>query len=131
MKSLAVLALSLTTAVAAFAQNAVVTGRVVDEQNEPMIAAGVVQQGTTNGTITLELPQNSIGDWFMRRWAAYCRVLQNPNRVALDTLTLWDPTANVTTIATGISLQKAPDRVFDRTATNVVYTLLAATISEQ
>ena len=52
MKSLAVLALSLTTAVAAFAQNAVVTGRVVDEQNEPMIAAGVVQQGTTNGTIT-------------------------------------------------------------------------------
>ena len=86
---------------------------------------------TTNGTITLELPQNSIGDWFMRRWAAYCRVLQNPNRVALGTLTIWDPTANVTTIATGISLQKAPDRVFDRTATNVVYTLLAATISEQ
>ncbi len=22
-----------------------------------------------NGTITLELPQNSLGDWFLRRWA--------------------------------------------------------------
>ena len=52
MKSLAILALSLSTAVAAFAQNAVVTGRVLDEQNEPMIAAGVMQKGTTNGTVT-------------------------------------------------------------------------------
>ncbi len=52
MKSLAILALSLFTAVAAFAQNVTVTGRVLDEQGEPMIAAGVVQQGTTNGTTT-------------------------------------------------------------------------------
>ena len=52
MKSLAILALSLFAIVTASAQNAVVTGTVVDEQNQPMIAAGVVQQGTTNGTIT-------------------------------------------------------------------------------
>ena len=52
MKSLAILALSISTAVAAFAQNVTVTGRVVDEQDEPMIAAGVVQKGTTNGTTT-------------------------------------------------------------------------------
>ena len=52
MKSLAILALSLFTAVAAFAQNVTVTGQVLDEQGEPMIAAGVVQQGTTNGTTT-------------------------------------------------------------------------------
>ena len=52
MKSLAILALSLSTVVAAFAQNVTVTGRVVDEQDEPMIAAGVVQKGTTNGTTT-------------------------------------------------------------------------------
>ena len=52
MKSLAILALSLCTAVAAFAQNVTVTGRVIDELGEPMIAAGVVQQGTTNGTTT-------------------------------------------------------------------------------
>jgi len=31
---------------------------------------------------------------------------------------------------TGVSLQKAPDRTFDRTATNLTYTLLATTISE-
>ena len=52
MKSLTVLALSLCTAWAAFAQNVTVKGIVTDEQNEPMIAAGVVQKGTTNGTIT-------------------------------------------------------------------------------
>ena len=52
MKSLAIFVLSLSTAVAAFAQGAVVTGRVLDEQNEPMIAAGVMQKGTTNGSVT-------------------------------------------------------------------------------
>ena len=33
-------------------------------------------------------------------------------------------------VCTGVTLQKVPDRVFDRTATNLVYTLLAATITE-
>ena len=33
-------------------QRVTVSGVVVDDQNEPMIAAGVVQKGTTNGTIT-------------------------------------------------------------------------------
>ena len=31
----------------------------------------------------------------------------------------------------GVSLQKVPDRTWDRTGTNVTYTLLAATITEQ
>ena len=31
----------------------------------------------------------------------------------------------------GVSLQKVPDRTFDRTGTNLTYTLLAATITEQ
>lgn len=53
MKSLAILALSLAAFCSAFAQNtAVVTGRVVDENGDPAIAAGVVQKGTTNGTTT-------------------------------------------------------------------------------
>ena len=34
-------------------------------------------------------------------------------------------------ITVGVSLQKAPDRVYDRTVTNVAYTLLAATITER
>ena len=52
MKSLAIFVLSLATALTAFAQNVTVTGRVIDETNEPMIGAGVVQKGTTNGTMT-------------------------------------------------------------------------------
>ena len=34
-------------------------------------------------------------------------------------------------ICTGVTLRKVPDRVFDRTATNPVYALLATTITEQ
>lgn len=49
---LAIAVLSLSAAAAAFAQNVTLTGRVIDEQNEPMIGAGVVQKGTTNGTTT-------------------------------------------------------------------------------
>ena len=33
-------------------QRVTISGVVTDDQNEPMIAAGVVQKGTTNGTIT-------------------------------------------------------------------------------
>ena len=36
-----------------FAQGTIaVSGRVTDETGQPMIGAGVVQQGTTNGTVT-------------------------------------------------------------------------------
>ena len=38
---------------------------------------------------------------------------------------------NFSIVCTGVTLQKVPDRVFDRTATNLVYTLLATTITEQ
>ena len=34
-------------------------------------------------------------------------------------------------ICTGVTLQKVPERTFDRTATNLVVTLLATTITEQ
>ena len=42
---------------------------------------------STNGTITLEIPQKSIGDWFLRRWAAYVKNVADPSRIALGTLT--------------------------------------------
>ena len=54
-----------------------------------------------------------------------------PSRVALGTLTISDAAGNFTVVCTGVTLQKVPDRVFDRTATNQVYTLLATTITEQ
>ena len=86
---------------------------------------------STNGTIQLEIPQNSIGDWFLRRWANWQKNSQDPSRVALGTLTIQDSAGGFSVVCTGVTLQKVPDRVFDRTATNLVYTLLATTITEQ
>jgi hypothetical protein len=86
---------------------------------------------TTNGTIQIEVPQNSIGDDFLRRWARWARSTGSPNRIALGTLTITDNVSGFKTVCTGVSLQKAPDRTYDRTATNVTYTLLATTITEQ
>ena len=34
-------------------------------------------------------------------------------------------------VCTGVTLQKVPDRVLDRTGTNLTYTLLATTVTEQ
>ena len=86
---------------------------------------------TTNGTVTIEVPQNSVADGFLRRWARWARTTTNANRIALGTLTIQDTAAGFTIVCTGVSLQKVPDRTFDRTQTNVIYTLLAATITEQ
>ena len=85
----------------------------------------------TSGTVSLEVPQNSVGDDFLRRWARWARSTASPNRIALGTLTISDNVSGFKTVCTGVSLQKAPDRTYDRTATNVTYTLLAATITEQ
>ena len=71
-----------------------------------------------------------MADWFLRKWARWARSLQNPSRIALGVLTIQDTVGGNTISATGVSLQKAPDRVFDRTAGNIAYTFLAATISE-
>ena len=79
---------------------------------------------STNGTITLEVPQGSVADWFLRKWARWARSL------ALGVLTIQDTVGGNTISATGVSLQKAPDRVFDRTAGNIAYVFLAATITE-
>ena len=78
---------------------------------------------TTSGTITIEVPQGSVS-----RWA---RSLKDPSRIALGVLTIQDTAGGYSITATGVSLQKAPDRVFDRTAGTVAYAFLAATITEQ
>ena len=51
--------------------------------------------------------------------------------MALGTLSIQDAAGGFSIVCTGVTLQKVPDRVFDRTATSLVYTLLAATITEQ
>ena len=73
----------------------------------------------------------SVGDGFLRRWAKWAKSTESPNRIALGTLTIQDTVAGFTVVCTGVSLQKVPDRTFDRTATNLTYVLLATTISEQ
>ena len=105
-----------------------------DLSSHTMTADGYVvvnRLRTTNGTITLEIPQNSVGDDFLRRWARWARSNSSPNRIALGTLTIYDSVTGQTIVCTGVSLQKVPDRTFDRTATNLTYTLLATTITEQ
>ena len=52
-------------------------------------------------------------------------------RIAPGTLAIEDSAGSFSIVCTGVTLQKVPDRVFDRTATNLVYTLLATTITEQ
>ena len=53
LRKLAALMLSVLIGLPLSAQQRVtVSGQVVDDQNEPLIAVGVVQQGTTNGVIT-------------------------------------------------------------------------------
>ena len=46
-------------------------------------------------------------------------------------LTKLDAAGGFCIVCTGVTLQKVPDRAFDRTGTNLTYTLLAATITEQ
>ena len=84
-----------------------------------------------SGTVALEIPQNSLGDWFLRRWARWQKNCQDPSRLMLGTLTIQDTAGGFSIVCTGVTLQKVPDRVFDRTGTNLTYMLLAATITEQ
>ena len=71
----------------------------------------------------------AFGDDFLRRWAKWARSTGSPNRIALGTLTVTDNVSGFKTVCTGVSLQKVPDRTYDRTGTNVTYTLLATTIT--
>jgi len=44
--------IALFTATSLFAQNITVTGKVTDTQNEPLIGVSILEEGTTNGTVT-------------------------------------------------------------------------------
>ena len=84
-----------------------------------------------NGIITLEIPQNSLADHFLRKWCKYLRNKARPEFFYLTTLTVTDQAGEFTILCSGVTPQKIPDRTFDRSSTNLTYTLLAASISEQ
>ena len=85
---------------------------------------------TQNATVTIEIPQNSIGDQFMRKWVKYLRNCSG-ERYLLSTLTLTDSSGGPTLTMSGVTPQKSPDRTYDRTSSNLTYTLLAANVTEQ
>ena len=49
---LACLFIFLMSSISVFAQKSMITGKVVDVNNEPLIGVNVLVKGTTNGTVT-------------------------------------------------------------------------------
>lgn len=84
-----------------------------------------------NGTVSMELPQNSPSDIFMRKLINYLSSDSTAtSNFALGILTLKDPVANRTLTCTGLTPQKRPDDNYDQTSGMRNYGFLAAEVSE-
>ena len=84
-----------------------------------------------NGMITFEVPQNSPADVYLRKWIKYVRTSKKVANYAKATLTITDSAGGFTILCSGVTPQKVPDRTYDRSSTNLTYTLLAASITEK
>ena len=84
-----------------------------------------------NGVVTIEIPQNSAADNFLRKWVRYLTNVQASSKFPKSTLTITDQAGKFTIHCTGVTPQKVPDRTYDRSSTNVTYTLLAVSITEK
>lgn len=82
-----------------------------------------------NGTVTIEVPQNSDNDLYLCR---LCKYLMNApaKQFALGVLTLTDYNTGKTTTCTGVTPQKIPDDTRDQNVTMKSYAFLAAEITE-
>lgn len=85
---------------------------------------------SSNGTVSLEVPQNSSADTFLRNWARYIRNSASAALFGKTTLTLIDSAGTIHILCQGVTPQKIPDRVYDRASTSVTWTMLAASITE-
>jgi len=85
---------------------------------------------SSNGQITLEVPQNSAADMFLRKWAKYLKNQAKTYIFALTALNIVDSAGGFTIYCEGVTPQKIPDRTYDQTSGNVTWTLLAAKITE-
>ncbi len=83
-----------------------------------------------NGVITLEVPQNSTADEFLRKWAKYLKNVGWTVNFARTALNIVDNAGYFTIYCEGVTPQKVPDRTYDQASTNVTWTLLAASIAE-
>ncbi len=86
---------------------------------------------SVHGQITIEVPQNSAADLFLRKWATYLQSVKATEQFAASTLTVKDTAGGITLVCSGVTPQKIPDRTFDRLSTNLTYTLLAASVKEK
>ena len=84
---------------------------------------------SVNGMITIEVPQNSPADEFLRKWAKYLKNAETW-QFALSALNIVDAAGGFTIYCEGVTPQKIPDRAYDKTASNVSWVLLAASITE-
>ena len=82
-----------------------------------------------HGTITIEVPQNSSSDEYLRKWAKY---LKNADSYlfALTALNIVDSMGRFTIYCENVTPQKIPDRIYDQTSGTLTWTFLAEKISE-
>ena len=83
-----------------------------------------------NGTVALEIPQNSDADTFLRKWIAYIKNSVT-RKFALASLVLYDAAANRTLTMTGVVPQKEPDENYDQQSGNRQYNLLFAEMTSK
>ncbi len=84
---------------------------------------------SSHGMITLDVPQNSAADAYLRKWARYLKHADSWE-FALTALNIVDAAGGFTIYCEGVTPQKIPDRVYDTAAGTVSWTLLAAEIRE-
>ena len=114
-RRMAALALSLLVGVSLSAQQKVtISGVVTDDQNEPMIAAGVVQKGTTNGTVTdvdgnftLTVPAGSVIEFSSVGYVSQEYVAAKTETITIKMLT--DTQMIEETVVVGYGVQRKSD----------------------
>ncbi len=82
-----------------------------------------------HGMITLEVPQNSNADAYLRRWAKYLKNCQS-YLYAATSLSVVDSLGGITYYCNGVTPQKIPERIYDQVSGNVSWVLLVAEITE-
>ena len=83
-----------------------------------------------HGMVTLEVPQNSSADEFLRKWIRYLRNVEATARFGETTLDIVDSAGKFKIHCDGVTPQKVPDRTYDRASSSLTWTLLCATMTE-
>ena len=85
---------------------------------------------SSHGQVTLEVPQNSTADEYLRKWSRYLKNTGSSDKFARTTLNIVDQAGGFTISCEGVTPQKIPDRTYDQASSSLTWTLLVADISE-